>query len=56
MHYIGTPAPFKSPYGLPVRSGVSWATLWHLFPKPIAQLQTDNGSYQDGRCWYWIEA
>ena len=29
--------------------------LWHL-PKPIAQLQRDNGSYQDSRCWYWIKA
>lgn len=32
------------------------AHLWHLLPKPIAQLQRDNGSYQDSRCWYWIEA
>lgn len=31
------------------------SALWHL-PKPIAQLQRDNGSYQDSRCWDWIEA
>jgi hypothetical protein len=48
MRYIGIPCLFKALYEAPVKPNGIRAHLWHLLPKPIAQLQRDNGSYQDG--------